>query len=119
MPAHIFLCVLAYYVEWQMRRALAPILFEDADLPAARTRRDPVLPARCSAAAQQKKTTHTTPDGLSVHSFQSLLAELATRCRNIIRLKRDASVTFSQVPPPTPLQRRAYELLELLPVAGN
>jgi transposase len=119
VPAHIFLCVLAYYVEWQMRRALAPILFEDADLPAARTRRDPVLPAKCSPAAQQKKATHITPDGLPVQSFRSLLAELATRCRNIVRLKRDASVTVSQVPPPTPLQRRAYELLGLLPVAGN
>ena len=119
VPAHIFLCMLAYYVEWQMRRALAPVLFEDADLPAARTRRDPVLPATCSAAAQQKKATHLTPDGLPVHSFHSLLADLATRCRNIVRLKRDASVTFSQVPPPTPLQRRAYELLGLLPVAGN
>src|SRR2546426_9307299 len=119
VPAHIFLCVLAYYVEWQMRRALAPILFEDADLPAARTRRDPVLPAKCSPAAQQKKATHITPDGLPVQSFRSLLAELATCCRNIVRLKRDASVTVSQVPAPTPLQRRAYELLGLLPVAGN
>lgn len=119
VPAHIFLCVLAYYVEWHMRRALAPILFEDHDLPAARMRRDPVLPAKCTAAAQQKKLTHATPDGLPVHSFQSLLADLATRCRNTVRLKRDAHVTFSQVPPPTPLQRRAYELLGLLPVAGN
>jgi transposase len=119
VPAHIFLCMLAYYVEWQMRHALAPILFEDEDLPGARTRRDPVLPATCSAAAKEKKVTHATPDGLPVQSFQSLLAELATRCRNIVRLKRDASVTFSQVPPPTPVQRRAYELLGLFPVAGN
>ncbi len=119
VPAHIFLCVLAYYVEWHMRRALAPILFEDADLPAARMRRDPVLPAMCTAAAQQKKVTHTTPEGLPVHSFQTLLTELATRCRNTVRLMRDTSVTFSQVPDPTPLQRRAYELLGLLPVAGN
>lgn len=119
VPAHIFLCVLAYYVEWHMRRALAPILFEDEDLPAARRRRDPVLPATCTAAAQQKKMTHATPEGLPVHSFQTLLIDLATRCRNTVRLKREASVTFSQVPPPTPLQRRAYELLGLLPVAGN
>lgn len=52
VPAHIFLCLLAYYVEWHMQRALAPILFEDADLPAARRARDPVLPARCTADAQ-------------------------------------------------------------------
>ena len=87
VPAHIFLCVLAYYVEWHMRRALAPLLFEDEELPAARMRRDPVLPAKVGAAAQQKKATHTTPEGLPVHSFQSLLVELATRCRNTYRLK--------------------------------
>jgi hypothetical protein len=119
VPAHIFLCMLAYYVEWHMRHALAPILFEDEDLPVARTRRDPVLPATCSAAAREKKMTHVTSEGLPVQSFQSLLADLATRCRNTVRLKRDASVTFSQVPPPMPLQRRAYELLGLFPVAGN
>jgi transposase len=119
VPAHIFLCLLAYYVEWHMRRALAPILFEDQDLPVARTRRDPVLPATCSAAAKAKKATHATPEGLPVQSFHSLLAELATRCRNILRLKRDASVTVRQVPPLTPVQRRAYELLELFPVAGH
>jgi len=117
VPAHIFLCMLAYYVEWQMRRALAPILFEDEDLPAARAQRDPVLPATCSPAAPQKKRTHRTPDGLPVHSFQSLLEDLATRCRNTVRLKHDAGVTFTQVPPPTPVQHRAYELLGLLPVA--
>jgi transposase len=119
VPAHIFLCLLAYYVEWHMRRALAPILFEDQDLPVARTRRDPVLPATGSAAAKDKKATHATPEGLPVQSFHSLLAELATRCRNILRLKRDASVTVRQVPPLTPVQRRAYELLELFPVAGH
>ena len=72
-----------------------------------------------AAAAQKKKATLTTRDGLPVHSFQSLLAELATRCRNTYRLKRDASATFSQVPDRTPVQFRAYELLGLLPVAGN
>jgi len=120
VPAHIFLCVLAYYVEWHMRRALAPLLFEDEELPAARRRRDPVLPAKASPAAQQKKATHTTSDGLPVHSFHSLLAELGTRCRNTYRLKGDdATLTFSQVPDLTPVQRRAYQLLGLLPVAGK
>jgi len=118
VPAHIFLCVLAYYVEWHMRRALAPLLFEDEDLPVDRMRRDPVLPAKASPTAQQKKVMRTTPQGLPVHSFQSLLAELATRCRNTYRLKgNDATLIFSQVPDLTPVQRRAYELLELLPVA--
>ena len=120
VPAHIFLCVLAYYVEWHMRRALAPILFEDHDLPAARPRRDPVLPAQPTASAKAKKATHTTPDGLPVHSFESLMAELASRARNTYRLKSDDSkLTFKQVPAPTPIQRRAYELLGLLPVHGR
>lgn len=120
VPAHIFLCVLAYYVEWHMRRALAPILFEDHDLPAARPRRDPVLPAQPTASAKAKKATHTTPDGLPVHSFESLIAELASRARNTYRLKSDDSkLTFKQIPAPTPIQRRAYELLGLLPVHGK
>ena len=120
VPAHIFLCVLAYYVEWHMRRALAPILFEDEDLPAARPRRDPVLPAQPTASAKAKKATHTTQDGLPVHSFESLIAELASRARNTYRLKSDDSkLTFKQIPAPTPIQRRAYELLGLLPVAGT
>jgi transposase len=120
VPAHIFLCVLAYYVEWHMRRALAPILFEDEDLPAARPRRDPVLPAQPSASAKAKKAMHTTPDDLPVHSFESLIAELASRARNTYRLKSDdAKLTFKQIPAPTPIQRRAYELLGLLPVNGK
>ena len=120
VPAHIFLCVLAYYVEWHMRRALAPLLFEDEDLPTARLARDPVLPAQSSASAKAKKATHTTPDGLPVQSFESLIAELASRARNTYRLKSDdAKLTFKQIPPPTPVQRRAYELLGLLPVSGK
>src|SRR6266498_3288209 len=120
VPAHIFLCVLAYYVEWHMRRALAPMLFEDEDLSADRPRRDPVLPAQPSASAKVKKATHTTPDGLPVHSFESLIAELASRARNTYRLKSDDSqLTFKQIPTPTPIQRRAYELLGLLPVHGK
>ncbi len=120
VPAHIFLCVLAYYVEWHMRRALAPMLFEDEDLSADRPRRDPVLPAQPSASAKVKKATHTTPDGLPVHSFESLIAELASRARNTYRLKSDDSqLTFKQIPAPTPIQRRAFELLGLLPVHGK
>lgn len=120
VPAHIFLCVLAYYVEWHMRRALAPILFQDDQLETARKRRDPVLPAVPTESAKTKKATHTTPDGLPVHSFETLMAELASRGRNTYRLKSDdSSLTFKQVPEPTAIQRRAYELLELLPVSGK
>lgn len=120
VPAHIFLCMLSYYVEWHLRRVWAPLLFEDEQLPHQRPRRDPVLPARSSESAQAKKHTLQTAEGLPVQSFATLLTDLASRARVTYRLKADASgPTFQQVPPPTPLQARAYELLNLLPVAGN
>lgn len=120
VPAHIFLCMLAYYVEWHMRRALAPILFEDHELPDMRKQRDPVLPAKCSASAKAKKSTLHTEDGLMVHSFETLIAELACRGRNTFRLKSDPTApTFKQLPEPTSLQARAYELLGLFPVKGK
>ena len=120
VPAHIFLCMLAYYVEWHLRRALAPILFEDDQLEMERKRRDPIRPAEPTASAKMKKATHTTPEGLPVHSFETLMAELASRGRNTYRLKSDdSSLTFKQVPEPTAIQRRAYELLALLPVGGK
>lgn len=111
--AHVFLCMLAYYVEWHMREALAPLLFHDQELKTDRARRDPVAPATPSQSVRTKKATRTTEDGLPVHSFQTLLAELATRCRNTNRLKSDASQTFQTVTEPTPLQARAFELLGL------
>jgi transposase len=120
VPAHVFLCMLAYYVEWHLRRVWAPLLFEDEELPKERERRDPVLPARSSESAQAKKLTHQTADGLPVQSFATLLSDLASRARVTYSLKADkSSPTFQQVPPPTPLQAKAYELLNLLPVAGN
>lgn len=120
VPAHIFLCMLAYYVEWHMRKALAPILFEDDKLEEERKRRDPILPAKPSESAKRKKATHRTEDGFPVHSFETLAAELATRCRNTYRLKSDDSgLTFKQVSDPTPLQARAYQLLGLFPVVGK
>ena len=120
VPAHIFLCLLAYYVEWHMRRALAPILFEDEELPEDRKRRDPILPAKPSESAKLKKATHQTADGLPVHSFETLMAELATRGRVTYRLKsEELGLTFKQVPALTPIQARAHELLGLLPVAGK
>jgi transposase len=120
VPAHIFLCLLAYYVEWHLRRAWAPILFEDEERREERERRDPVGPAKPSESARQKKSCHQTKDGLAVHSFETLMAELATRARVTYGLRSgDSTPIFKQVPPPTPLQARAYELLELLPVAGD
>lgn len=110
--AHILLCMLAYYVEWHMRQALAPLLFEDEQLERDRRRRDPVAPAAPSASAERKKAERITADGLPVHSFETLLAALGTRCRNTCSLPADASgATFQQLTEPTPLQARAFQLL--------
>src|SRR5438552_2219248 len=120
VPTHIFLCMLAYYVEWHLRRVWAPLLFADEDLPQQRQQRDPVLPASSSESAQAKKLTKQTAEGLPVQSFSTLLSNLASRARVTYSLKGDpSSPTFQQVPPPTELQAKAYELLNLLPVAGK
>lgn len=126
VPAHIFLCVLAYYVEWHLRRAWAPLLFEDEERWEQRKRRDPILPAKPSASAQRKKHSHETADGLPVHSFASLLRELASRARVTYALKpqkqkaeEKTNLKLQQVPEPTPVQARAYELVRMFPVTGK
>lgn len=111
--AHIFLCMLALYVEWQMRKDLAPLLF-DEQLDQDRKHRDPVLPAECSASAKAKKLDRVAADGFPVHSFNTLLSELATRCRNNCRIPSAPNNTaFQQVTEATPLQARALQLLGL------
>jgi transposase len=118
--AHIFLCLLAYYVEWHMRKAWAPLLFDDEELDADRQIRDPVAPAKPSRSATKKKTTRRTTDGLPVHSFDTLLAELGTRCRNRCRTKTGKTgFIFDQISDPSPLQKRALELLRVCPVRGK
>jgi transposase len=118
--AHLFLCLLAYYVEWHLRQALAPLLFDDQALPVDRHHRDPVAPAQPSASAKHKKVARVTEDGWPIHSFTTLMAELGTRCRHRWRLKIDPqSPTFVQDTQPTPLQARALELIRLLPVPRN
>src|SRR6201998_1792357 len=102
VPAHIFLCVLAYYVEWHLRRAWAPLLFEDEERWEDRKHRDPILSAQPSASAKRKKGSHETADGLPVHSFDSLLKELASRARVTYALSSDkaeppAKTTFRQL----------------------
>lgn len=112
--AHIFLCLLAYYVEWHMRQALAPILFADEELQPHRQQRDPVAPASSSVSARTKKAQRRTPDGLPVQSFQTLLQTLATRMRHTCQVKSDTSGgAFQQVTNLTPLQARAFQLLRL------
>lgn len=116
--AHIFICLLAYYVEWHLRQALAPLLFDDEELAVERSRRDPVAPAKPSDSAKRKKNDRHNGDGLPIHSFSSLMAELATRCRHRCRLKSDPnSPIIHQYTEPTALQARALELIQLLPVA--
>lgn len=114
--AHVFICMLAYYVEWHMRRALAPMLFDDDDKEAAARRRSsPVAKARRSEKADQKAYTKLTAEAEPVHSFRTLLQDLATLARNRIQPK-DASVEpFDILTTPTPLQQRAFDLLRVTP----
>jgi transposase len=124
VPAHIFLCVLAYYVEWHLRRAWAPLLFEDEERREARKHRDPVMPAQPSSSAQRKKRSHETADGLPVHSFETLMEDLGSRARVTYALQPQKSeekthLTFQQVPEPTPLQARASELIRMFSVTAR
>ena len=110
--AHVFLCMLALYVEWHMRRELAPLLFEDHDREAAREERDsPVAPAEVSDAAKAKAASKRTPDGLPAHSFSTLLADLGTVTMNWMVLSRESAHEIPVLAQRTPLQRRAFELL--------
>jgi hypothetical protein len=110
--SHVFLCLLAYYVEWHMRRALAPLLFEDEDRDAARAaRRSIVAPAARSARAEHKATTKRTDDGAPVHSFHTLLQDLATVAKNRIQPTASAAPAFDVITRPTALQQRAFDLL--------
>jgi transposase len=118
--AHIFLCMLAYYVEWHLRQAWAELLFDDEALPLERHLRDPVAPAKPSKAAQQKKSKRLTGEGLPIHSFSTLMGELGTLCRHRCRLTADPDTpVIQQDTEPTPLQARALELIRLFPVQGT
>jgi hypothetical protein len=108
--AHVLVCLLAYYVEWHMRRALAPLLFAD-EQPQQQT--SPVAPARRSASAQAKARTKRTPHGLAVQSFRDLLRDLATIVKNRIRPVLKSVAPFDIVTRPTPLQKHALQLLGL------
>jgi hypothetical protein len=110
--AHVLLCMLAYYVEFHMRRRLAPLLFDDHDRPAADAERKSIVaPAQRSPAAKRKQTSRRTDDGLPVHSFRSLLSDLATLCLNKVSLPSNQKYRFDLPTKPTLLQARALELL--------
>jgi transposase len=111
--AHIFLCMLAYYVEWHMREAWRPLLFADEDL-AVKAKRDPVAPSKRSEAAEEKVATKTLPDGAPAHSFRTLLELLSTIVRNSCRAPGvpAGTPTFTVVTTPSVEQQRAMNLLE-------
>ena len=109
--AHMFLRMLSYYMSWHMKHALAPILFVDNDKPAAAAKRaDPVAPAQRSDEALKNAARKRTEDDTPVHSFTSLITELATICANYIQPTDDLPA-FTKTTTPTPLQRRAFDLL--------
>jgi hypothetical protein len=112
--AHVLLCMLAYYVEWHMRQALAPMLFDDDDKAAAEAQRASVVaPAQPSAKARRKASRQRTDAGEPVHSFQTLLADLATIVKNRIEPKIAGAQPFDQVTRPTPLQQKVLDLLRV------
>ena len=102
---HVLICMLAAYLTWHLRKALAPLTYTDEQPPA---RANPVAPARRSAHADTKAATHTSPDGQPLRSFRGLLDHLATLTRSTIRL---GDTTFEKISDPTPAQRRAFDLI--------
>jgi len=112
--AHVFLCMLAYYLEWNLRARLAPMLYDDDDKDAAEALRgSPVAKAERSPAALAKRATGRTVDGAPVHSFQSLLADLATLARNTIVTAIAPNRPFTVMTRPTPIQQKAFDLLDV------
>ena len=111
--SHVFLCMLAYYVEWHMREALATMLFGEDDRDAAELGRTSVVaPAAASPSASAKARTKHTADGLPAHSFRTLLLDLATIAHNRVRTEvAEDAPSFTAITTPTPLQQRALSLL--------
>ena len=115
--AHVFLCMLAYCLEWSLRARLAPMLYDDDDKEAAQAlRHSPVAKAQRSPSALAKQTTGRTADGEPVHSFPGLLADLATLCRNTIVTAIAPNRPFTVLTRPTPIQQKAFDLLAI-PIA--
>jgi transposase len=114
--AHIFICMLAYYIEWHMRKALAPILFHDEELELNKKISNPVTPAQISTSAKIKKITKKTTGQLPVHSFETIIQELGTKCRNRCRFNFiEESPSFYTYTEFNPVQKKAFQLLGLYP----
>lgn len=110
--AHVFLCLLAYYVEWQMRHLLAPLLFESEELLEPEAEVSVVVPVKSQTPARRKASTKRTSEHFLVQSFRTLLTNLATITKNRVQPKLSGiSVSFDKLTTPTPLQQRALDLL--------
>ena len=113
---HLFLCVLGYYLEWHLRRKLAPVMFEDSDREGAEKKRStPVEKAQVSDSARTKYDTKKTQEGFCVHSFGTLMEDLGTLSLNEVTLPGSPEHRFPMITEPTPLQSRAFELLDVEP----
>jgi transposase len=111
--AHIFLCMLAYYLEWHMRQALAPLLYAEEDLEAERVARDPVAQAKPSVNSQEKRQTKRSQDGLPVRRWDGLLQALSTMTENTCRMGEGKNIIrFKRQTEPTPYQQRVFDLLD-------
>ncbi|MHB1900338.1 MAG: IS1634 family transposase, partial [Leptospirillum sp.] len=117
VKGHIFLCMLAYYVEWQMKRKLAPLLYAEEDREGARANRESIVAPSVPSDKTRKKTeTHRTEDGFPVQSFRSMLRNLGTLARNRVQAGEDREAPeFSLLTQATPLQKKAFDLLALTP----
>jgi len=103
--------MLAYYVEWHMRQALAPMLFDDDEPAAGETLRTSIVaPAQRSPSAEEQAQSKTTADGMPVHSFQTLLQDLRTVALNTVQMGEE---TCQMVTAPTSIQQRAFDLLNV------
>lgn len=109
--AHVFLCMLAYYVEWHMRGRLKPMLFEDEFIKEAQTRPSAVAKAQRSSHAKSKDAARRADDGLPLHSFQTLMQDLATLTYNITHTALNPKAKIILITQPTPLQEKAFTLL--------
>jgi hypothetical protein len=118
--AHVFLCMLAYYVEWHLREAWAPLLFHEHDAAGADAERiSPVQAAAVSPATQRKRATRRTEAGLPVVNYAGLMQHLATLTLNIVAVPKASDAAFTMIAKPTPLQAAALELLGATPPVSS
>jgi len=115
--AHIFLCMLVYYIEWHMRKALKSLLFDDEEIDKNQDPQNPGIPYKPSNSVKRKKNKRLTEDGLPIHSFETLLQKLATLNKNFCVTKSEQfNQEFVKFTEPTPFQEKVFKLLKMYPV---